>query len=212
MRLVLISDTHEKHERVNVPEGDVLVHAGDFTNDGSLEYVKSFNKWIGLQPHKYKIVIAGNHEVYFGKHLTLDDRRDALSNCTYLENEGIDIEGHKFWGSPVTPRFGQGWAFMVTRNSKELEEHWSTIPYNTDVLITHGPAFGILDQSGEYSEHVGDEKLAKIVNAVCPAIHVFGHIHGGYGLHLANYSTLHINAATCNESYSPTNEPVVIEI
>src|ERR1700758_4971159 len=102
LTLVLLSDTHELHQEVDVPDGDILIHAGDFTMlSRSLAAVEDFNNWLGELPHPHKIVVPGNHEFFLEADLS---RRSLLSNATaVLINEAIDIEGLRFWGSPVTP-------------------------------------------------------------------------------------------------------------
>jgi predicted phosphohydrolase len=106
MRLVLISDTHQRHDRLVVPDGDVLVHAGDFSTRGGVEEVARFNAWLGTLPHKHKVVIAGNHDFLFEREPVL--ARSMLTNATYLEDSGVTIEGVRFWGSPWQPRFSTG--------------------------------------------------------------------------------------------------------
>ena len=65
IKFVCVSDTHNLTNKIQVPEGDVLIHAGDFTNSGKPDEVEWFNKWLGNLPHKHKIVIAGNHDITF---------------------------------------------------------------------------------------------------------------------------------------------------
>jgi hypothetical protein len=101
-RIVCISDTHGLHRKVTVPESDLLIHAGDFMRTGiSLEEIADFNDWLGEQPHRYKIVVAGNHDLLF--EMTPDNAMEHLTNAVYLENEGIVLGGVTFWGSPMTP-------------------------------------------------------------------------------------------------------------
>src|SRR5271166_4785835 len=147
MKIVAISDTHEQHAQVVVPEGDILIHSGDFTNLGKIPAVASFAKWMGSQPHKHKILIAGNHE------LTLQSPyRNIVTNLfkengiIYLEDSGVEINGLFFYGAPWTPFFND-WAFNLPRRGMELMAKWDMIPDNTNVLITHGPPKGILDDT-----------------------------------------------------------------
>jgi Icc-related predicted phosphoesterase len=200
MRLVLISDTHGLHHRLRtLPEGDILIHAGDFMNAGrDLHEVISFNQWLGRQSFKYRIVCAGNHDRLFENQP--DIARALLSNALYLEESGITIEGLSFWGSPYTPEFFC-WAFMYPPGER-AQEHWNRIPDKLDVLITHGPPHGILDQSSPGEAHLGCIELAKAVSRKKPRVHVFGHIHGGAGLY-SDDATKFVNAAYLNENYKP---------
>lgn len=217
MKIVILSDTHGMHFPVKVPDGDILIYCGDFCNWGVKDEVKSFNKWLSSLPHARKIVIAGNHDICLDP--DCDDPRtgnkkynghELIGNADYLENESIEIEGIKFWGSPYTPTF-LNWAFM--KDDSDLAEIWSKIPEDIDVLITHGPAYGILDATPR-GENVGSKSLLKRIEELKSLkYHLFGHIHGCYGVYQAKtYTPIFINASVCTEAYKPVNEPVVIEI
>lgn len=206
MKLVCISDTHNKHKMMpEIPDGDVLIFAGDMSMIGQKNDIKVFNDFLGTLPHTHKIVIAGNHDwLFYNK----KNARDLLTNCTYLQDESTTIDNVKFYGSPWQPEFCN-WAFNVERGAK-IKKKWDLIPMDTDVLITHGPPLNILDEvySGEL---VGCEQLLDKVCAVRPKVHVFGHIHCTHGVKIFN-ETIFINASTCNEVYQPVNEPIVWEI
>lgn len=207
MRLVLISDTHAKHRKFEIPPGDVLIHAGDIMTTGwdPLE-ITDFDNWLGELPHKHKIVIAGNHDWLFQKsHRT----RNLITNAIYLENSGVEIEGVKFWGSPAQPEFCN-WAFNY-RRGREIDRIWSMIPDNTDVLITHGPPAGFRDWVKSGHESLGCQNLRSYIKRVRPKINVFGHIHGGYGEDHDGV-THFVNASLLNEAYHPTNKPIVVEL
>ena len=199
MRLVVISDNHGLHNRIDhLPDGDVLVHAGDIMNSGyEPEDIWSFNSWLEKQSFKSCVVIGGNHDRYFQN--SPEQARALLTNATYLENSGITIAGVSFWGSPYTPEF-LNWAFMYPRG--KAKQYWDQIPYNLDVLITHGPPHGILDQTTPSSEHLGCKELLKAVKEKKPKVHIFGHIHGGAGT-FDNGVTRFVNAAYLNERYKP---------
>jgi predicted phosphohydrolase len=209
MRLVLVSDTHT-HRPCQLPEGDVLVHAGDATSTGTLPQVNQFLAWFSSQPHRHKIFIAGNHDWLF-------EREPALAamllaehpGLVYLQDSGIEIDGIRFWGSPWQPAF-RDWAFNLPRRGPRLREAWNRIPMETDVLITHGPPHGILDQV-QGGEHLGCEELKIRRGAVKPRVHVFGHIHGGYGVAYAGSGVL-VNASVCDEGYHPVNRPIVVDM
>jgi len=207
MKLVLISDTHARHRKVNVPDGDILVHAGDVTITGEFRVLEDFHTWLGELPHKHKIVIPGNHD--FGAE---NWHKLPFTNGTLLLDEAVTVEGLKFYGSPFTPTFFD-WAFMLPRG-KTIYEKWLQIPHDTDVLITHGPPYGILDWAPYSKEHAGCHDLRNVVDAIRPKLHVFGHIHAGYGQHLygEDKQTLFVNASVVNEAYQPVNQPIVVEL
>jgi len=173
-----MSDSHCQHRRLPsaVPDGDVFIHAGDFTCHGRENDIRDFGSWVRALPHRHKIVIAGNHDVAL--QTSTDSALGWLGRgITYLCDSGVTIDGVRFWGSPWHPRVGE-WAFGLPRS--ELRYIWDLIPDDTDVLITHGPPAGILDQTGD-DEHAGCAELLAAVQRVAPRVHVFGHVHEGAG-------------------------------
>jgi Icc-related predicted phosphoesterase len=194
MRIVCISDTHNLHNQLEVPDGDILIHAGDISAIGEREDIINFNLWLGQLPHKYKIVIAGNHDFYFENEPI--EAKELLSNAIYLNDSGVEIEGLKratfrIWGSPISPEF-HDWAFNRKRG-QEIRNHWEKIPENTDILITHCPPFGILDKTND-GKNEGCKDLLEIVSQIKPRLHIFGHIHEAYG-QTKNGETFFINAS-----------------
>jgi len=179
-----------------IPYGDILIHAGDFTNYGEVEKVKEFNTWLGTLPHTHKIVIAGNRDISFDpsivgpnniywdklKHAELNKVKSFLTNCTYLEDTSVTIEGLKIYGTPHTKRVDEGSnkAFQIPSSDvKRWEEVWSNIPSDTDILVSHCPPYGIQD-ANEDGMPCGSESLLKhVVDRVKPRYHIFGHIHEG---------------------------------
>ena len=216
MKLHIISDTHTRHRELNLPGGDVLIHAGDFMSSGyGLDDAVDFLNWFEVQDYTHKIFIAGNHDRIFednpeGMKLVLD----AYPTITYLQDEGCTIDGINFYGSPWTPAFC-GWAFQL-HNDYEDTEIWRKIPKDTDVLITHGPAYGFLDQflmpTGNLSARLGSKGLHNWIDANNPKVHICGHIHTGQGV-LDGYGevTTHINAACLGETYKFTNPKAFTE-
>lgn len=208
MRIVCISDTHSLESLLApLPEGDILVIAGDFTNQGNAFDIKFFSQWLKRQPFKHKLVIAGNHDTSFEYDPYM--ARPLLKNCTYLEDSGVTIEGLLFYGSPWQPEF-MNWAFNLPRG-EQLQAKWDMIPQNTDILITHCPPYGILDYANFSGAHVGDKDLLKRVMSIKPKLHVFGHIHEGYGTLIKDRVTF-VNAAICDEKNNVKNKPIVIDI
>ena len=206
MKIVLISDTHGNHNFI-IPEGDILIHAGDVSLRGTKKEIDCFIDWFQKQPHKHKIFIAGNHDFYFEEALKNNIKIND-TNLNYLNDSGCEIEGIKFWGSPIQPTFFN-WAFNRERG-EEIKKYWDLIPNDTDVLITHGPPHKILDltKNGEY---VGCEELKKKVLEIKPKLHVFGHIHEAYGKTVRNKTTF-VNASLLDDKYRNVNAPIVIDI
>jgi len=197
---------------INLPKGDVLIHCGDFTVAGTVSEVRQFNRELLQQADKFKhiIIIAGNHDLLF-EHQPQLARSLLASEFNYLQDSFCVIDKIKFYGSPYQPRFFD-WAFNLTRGA-ELAEKWKLIPDDTDILITHGPPFGILDevQRQYFIENTGCEELIKRVETIKPKLHIFGHIHCGYGT-TEKFGVKFVNASNCDESYEPTNAPVVIDL
>lgn len=205
MRIVLISDTHGLHESVDVPPGDLLVHAGDLTKVGEVEEVEAFARWFAALPHRHKVVVAGNHDFLFQDDPDL--ARALLGDATYLEDSGARVEGLRVWGSPWQPWF-YDWAFNLQRGAP-LAEKWALVPQSTDVLVTHGPPRGILDLTSG-GDRVGCEELGLARARIRPRLHVFGHIHESYGVHRGD-GVLSVNACNCDSRYRPSNPPVVVD-
>ena len=211
--MTFISDTHGKHEHLTskaynniLGSGDVLVHAGDCTNVGKVGEIKDFLDWFSNTDYTHKIFIAGNHD--FGFELVHDIAPEYKEKGVhYLFDSQVVIDGVKFYGSPWQPEF-YDWAFNLPRGEK-LAEKWSVIPGNTDILITHGPAHGMLDwvPSGQ---QVGCQDLFHRVMEVQPKIHVCGHIHCAYGQKYFN-NVEFLNAAVLNERYQHENKPIKLE-
>lgn len=205
MRIVCLSDTHNHHGQIDVPDGDVLLHAGDFTGRGRPEEVAAFGEFLSRLPHRHKIVVAGNHDFLFENEP--ERARELLKDVTYLQDSSVEVEGLSIWGAPWQPWF-HDWAFNLQRGS-EIAEKWALVPDGTDVLVTHGPAQGILDATAD-GERVGCEELERALRRIQPRLHVFGHIHEAYGSHRAG-GILSVNACNCDLSYRPVQPPVVVE-
>lgn len=206
VKIVAISDTHKKHRKLSVPEGDILIHAGDITSKGSLNDLVDFNHWLGELPHKYKIIVAGNHDFCFQNEPI--ESQKLITNAIYLQDQMITLLGLKFYGSPWQPWFFD-WAFNLKRGS-EIKTKWDLIPKDTDVLITHGPPMQILDKT-VMKKHVGCEELIKKVLEIKPKVHIFGHIHEEYGS-IIKENIIFVNASSCTHSYQAINKPIEIEI
>ncbi len=231
MKIIAISDTHNQHSNLKLPDGDVLIHAGDATGRGTEKECIEFLDWFQTQEFKHKIFTPGNHDWWFEREP--ENSRAACKDrgIILLNDSGIEIDGVKFWGSPITPWF-LNWAFNrirgdkremycmqtgVTVSGQPIKPHWDLIPSDTNVLITHGPPYGILDQlihvaSGIPMDiYVGCEELTKAIKRIKPDIHIFGHIHPQCGeKHEDGVS--YYNASICDEMYYPSNSPHIIEL
>jgi len=221
MKIVIISDTHGIHDSMyyDLPPGEILIHAGDCTNVGSQSGVKQFVEWFqNLKGFDTKIFIAGNHDWAFYRKPAwlfdlINDENLSQSDCYYLEDNEMTIINPEFsmpikiYGSPWQPPF-MNWAFNAPE--EQLFKIWEKIPIDTDILITHGPAYGILDTVAGQYEHLGSVTLAERINIIKPKIHICGHIHSGRGIMEKN-GTVYINASTATESYDMINKPIVID-
>jgi Icc-related predicted phosphoesterase len=210
-KITFISDTHTKHQHVtkDLPGGDILIHCGDISNRGYMTEIKNFLEWFdGVKGYEHKVFIAGNHDFGFQ-----DNPKECIEllknypNVTYLEDNSVIIDGIKIYGSPWQPRF-YNWAFNVERG-EAIAKKWEKIPTDVDILITHGPVFGILDQTYT-KQRVGCEELYKKVVEVKPKIHACGHIH--YARHIKQVEdVVYINACCLGEEYMYQNAPITVD-
>jgi len=205
VRIVLISDTHELHREIDVPDGDILIHAGDFSMmSRSAAAIQDFDDWLGEQPHRFKVVVPGNHEFAF-----VDPaRRGLVANAHLLINDNIDVMGLRIWGSPTTQLLGAAFGRPSALQRRAL---YSQIPADTDVLITHGAPYGILDRAPGTPHHEGCRELLDAVVRVKPKLHVFGHVHSCYGL-AENDHTTFVNAALLGRDGGIEQPPVVLQM
>ena len=208
MKFVCLSDTHGNHRLIkNLTSADCIIHAGDVSKDGSERSCIDFLTWFNKLDYQYKVFIAGNHDFYFEEESPKYLEKILPSNVIYLNDSGVTIKGVNIWGSPVTPRF-YDWAFNRDRGST-INNHWKLIPADTDLLVTHGPPQGILDNVAGFP--VGCADLLKKVKKIKPKLHVFGHIHGGYGRELRD-QTCFVNASILNDNYEVVNAAQCISL
>ncbi len=205
MRAVIVSDTHNKLDRMSIPDGDMLIHCGDFTFRGDMRQVDKFNRDMGRLPHRRKLAIAGNHD--FPLELDNAEARARLTNVLYLQDELVVIDGLRIYGSPFQPEHRK-LAFNLPRSSEQLRAKWQQIPDRVDILITHGPPKGILDRTPDRLS-VGCELLLERVLEVRPKIHCFGHVHLSRG-QVEQDGIIFVNAACVNERYQPSRKPIAV--
>lgn len=226
MRIACISDTHGFHRKIVVPEADVLVHAGDITMNGEPEVMDDFVGWLHAQPHKHKVLVPGNHDFCLdyqhprrpkwpGHHMTARDSFDAVG-VHFLIGRGVTLDGVKFWGGPWVPNLPL-WAFPEGEG-----KCWKQLPHDVQVLVTHGPVYGIGDRVGPdhqvqvgFGEHVGSTKLGNQLtySGAIDSLkaHISGHIHESHGVKVVG-TRLFVNAAICTRAYNPSNPTVVIDV
>lgn len=233
MKIATISDTHWKYNEIEVPECDILLHAGDVSGRGRDEEITDFLDWYAAQPAEYKILIAGNHDFGFEKKPEWCTAECKKRGIIYLNDSGIYINHQEedggeattihIWGSPVQPAFCD-WAFNRARTvessldhfdnqdygKEPIENHWNLIPKDVDIIVTHGPVYGTLDQCS-HGERVGCKLLAEKVLEIKPKLHVFGHIHEARGVHVDNANGItYVNTSSLNLNYYPWNDKTFV--
>jgi Icc-related predicted phosphoesterase len=205
MRVVCLSDTHGLHRGVTVPDGDILIHAGDFAvapND--IDGIREFDRWLAELPHRFKIVVPGNHEFFLEQYPV---PHSLFRNAILLINEQVDALGLRIWGSPVTPLYAGAFGLSSRYDRRKL---YATVPYGIDILATHGPPYGFLDVEPP-GGNAGCLELLEAVERVTPKFHIFGHIHGAYGLKSSPVTTF-VNAALMGAGDRLEHSPIVLEI
>jgi Icc-related predicted phosphoesterase len=210
LKVVLLSDTHARLSEIEVPNGDLLIHCGDFGFSGAVEEWKKFLCDFHVLPHRYKIFTFGNHDCRNENNLSLVKQEAADLGITLLVNETVEIEGLKIYGSPYTKRYGN-WYWMKDEG-EEIQRIWEQIPEGLDILFTHGQPYGVLDIAERTMEHVGDKDLRNAILEKTPKIVVGGHLHYQGGQSKEEFGIKFYNASVCDESYRATNKIHVIEI
>ncbi len=220
MEITCISDLHGQYP--TLLGGDLLIVGGDITAMDKIKQWMEFYDWFKAQPYRQKILIGGNHDGFLERCISSQEARemmiDAQEGFEYLCDNGIEFEGLKIWGSPWTPRFGN-WHFMLDKRDR-MREKWDKIPLDTQLLVTHGPPFKMLDKN-EDGEHVGCRDLAcKILALRDLKLHIFGHIHECHGWRHQNYDIgddtiipqghLSVNASLMDENYHFFDRPTRI--
>jgi Icc-related predicted phosphoesterase len=220
MKICYISDTHGEHRRLTIPECDMIIFAGDMSKGGTKPEIEDFFDWFSSLDILYKVAICGNHDMWFNPECDrsksrginqdgVDPRSIVPENVIYLQHEHITIEGIKIFGSPYSPEF-HNWAFNLKRG-KESAEKWDEIDVDSDIVIIHGPANGVLDMTYQYI-YAGCEELIKTLEIIRPKIFCSGHIHEAYGI-LESEHTTFINASMVNgHDYTDRlNDPIVLD-
>ena len=244
---------------IDVPEGDVLLHAGDLTFRGTESEAKAALKWLQSLRDRFRhiLVTPGNHDFYFDKrikhghtfrswritrHFSIETMLEHYApDVQLLVDRAVEIDGIKVYGSPWQQWF-YDWAFnfpvfaveerqwplspLVKHDYEAAKACWAKIPDDTQVLLTHAPPFGLLDAIGSKwdkgDDRCGCPELRKRLGELKKLrLHVFGHIHEGYGKE--TWETLDmdtkeksdltfVNAAINTREYQPTNPPIVVDV
>jgi Icc-related predicted phosphoesterase len=206
MKIALLSDTHFQWDDLTVPECDLLISTGDYSGyQGNEPELKLYHKWLDKQHASEIISLQGNHEVWVESNFAKAKRlvSEISARIHFVAEEALEIQGIKIYCSSVTPWF-QNWAWNLPQG-EPIRTHWRQISDDTQVLVTHGPPYGILDQATEGGEHFGcPELLARIKELKSLKLHAFGHIHGGSGECEVD-GIQFINASICNQEYRPVN-------
>ena len=182
MKIVAIADTHGKHRKIHdLPDGDVLVHAGDFTSFG--DGMDDFLVWFTEQPFEDKVFILGNHESMGLPYFRRKDLR-SMDGVHFIQDDPVTINGVRFGGP----------------NSSDTDD--------VDVLVTHRPPQGILDVTDD--ETFGSPGVRDTARAVRPDLHIFGHAHRAHG-RTDQDGTIYVNCAVAGKNYDPIHDPTVID-
>lgn len=218
MKIVCISDTHLKVDKWDVgsfPDGDVLIHSGDFCNSGAKSDLIKFSQFIKrcIGQYQHIVIIPGNHDIVAQDFPDYTKEILSLDTVHYLNDSSVIIDGVKFYGTPWQNEFFD-WAFNLPHEGKEIEEKFSKIPDDTNVLLCHSPLFEILDKTAR-GECVGSQKLRLRIDELSALNNLklinHGHIHEGYGK--CTYKNIQIvNSSLVNQYYQYTNDPITIEI
>ncbi|KAI1497622.1 Metallo-dependent phosphatase-like protein [Biscogniauxia marginata] len=225
-RFVCISDTHNR--TVKLPKGDVLIHCGDITNQGSFTELSKQVEWLEKADFECKLVVAGNHDLtldtaffeqygaYFHNNVAQDpvgcqNLLTQSNSLTYLQHESRTIKltspsgpqtTFSIFGSPYTPKYGK-WAFQYdTHNDADSDAIWKRIPLDTDILVTHGPAHTHRDET-LHRGAVGCESLRRAMWRVRPRLALCGHIHEARGVERVRWdlSDKHVRYKELDHAY-----------
>lgn len=195
---------------MTIPEGDILIHCGDFTYTGSQPELVAFGNHLKKLKHRYKVLVPGNHDMTLDPlHERYHEKAESWMRLKDSEllvrNQVISINGLNIFCTPMIPKVGD-WAFGYSDIQKE-QVYENARQYPIDIVVSHGPPLGILDETAHY----GCPILKEFIQDIKPKYHLFGHCHGNYG-QVEIDGIKYINASTCNMNYHPVNKPILIEV
>lgn len=207
VRLVILSDTHELHREIDpFPSGDLLLFAGDFSFFGqSRTAIRDFDRWLGELPHAHKIIVLGNHDAPVAPNA--ESARSLIRNGVVLWDEGTEAMGLRIWGA-APARNNES---ASQQRNLGLGKQYAAIPKGLDILMTHEPPLGMLDTVPPFGQHAGSRALSDAVRRTHPRLHVFGHVHAGYGWFQSSLTTF-VNASLMGPEGDLANRPVVLQI
>lgn len=212
--VVFISDTHGQHRRLNLSAGDILIHGGDYSCVGTLKELEDFVDWLNSLNFKYKIFIAGNHDAAFAEHpkRALNLVSNFGEGLIYLQDEEVVLpEGITIYGTPWSCKF-LNWNFMEVDESPQMHAHMRKIK-KCDILVSHGPAYGVLDRVARDRKSVGSKSLKTIVELLQPRYLLTGHIHEAFSSQPEFIGKTECwNGSQLNEKYQLTNFPISFTI
>jgi len=209
--ITLMSDTHGQHRKIPkewLPDTDWILHTGDISSIGTLDQVSDFLDWFSkVGNYSFRCFIAGNHDwlyeknSYVAKSMTPD-------NVIYLENSEVVMDGIKIFGVPQQIEF-YNWAFNVPKEG--MKKYWDAVPSDTNILLSHGAPFGVLDMTLE-GKNTGCEYLLKRLSELKQIkLEVHGHIHEARGIFEGADGQKIINASLLNRNYKMVNRPYIID-
>lgn len=207
LKIVAISDTH--NEKPTLPSGDLLIVAGDWSGHGSYQETRDFLNYLESIKFNYKRIccVPGNHDLFVHDNIGQANQEFKDIGVELLIDEGTYFEGLQIWGSPWTPVHRCMWmGFMA--ESEARKRRADGIPDDINVLITHSPPFGVLDQlgerSGQFGKNAGCEHIRDAILRISPVLNVCGHIHENSGTALLD-KTMVVNAAHRDEWFRSAN-------
>ena len=222
MKIVCISDVHGKWNKIEIPECDILISAGDYSFTGEQHMIRDFHEWMCKQPAKHKISVQGNHEKWVEKNFDLAKQmaKEACPDIHFVDEGLVEMGGLKIWCSAITPFFCN-WAWNRYRGD-DIQKHWDKIPANgsIDLVVTHGPCHGIFDDLERFNgakcefeiEYTGCLQLLNKIIEIRPKAHICGHIHEHGGKQLVRDGITFVNASICDENYKAVNPPIILEL
>ena len=208
MKAACFSDTHHTPPPISLPEADFGIFAGDCSMPGKEAELRSFVQWYAQQPVTHKIFVPGNHDWFTERQEEKTKGIMAGNGIIYLNNSGVTLDGISIWGTAVQPFFCN-WAWNYPYENVR-EDWYSKIPDGVDILVTHCPPYGILDEN-PCGDLCGCPALRRQVIRAAPRFHVFGHIHCARGIEKA-FGTTFVNASICTEAYTVGGDAIIIDL
>ncbi len=230
MKIWLISDTHCRHDLLQIPSGvEMVVHCGDESNahksKQNVEEANSFFEWYQALPIPQKVFVPGNHSMAIEHGLIKPEYYPGVTFLIHQLSEfdwtGLGVADNrkfKIFGSPYTPWFFN-WAYNLAR--PDLKAIWQSIPADVDLLVTHGPPKGILDVTKDWKTkepiHIGSLSLTReVLHRIKPTLHAFGHLHDETGIKnfgwLDRQSVTFVNCSCCNLEGQLIHHGVIVEV